>query len=184
MRHSLGTTRAAVAIFAAALVTLAGGRISASGQAPPGQTPLPAPAASKDYVFSSGAGMLFFYVKPDKSAEFEAVVKRLSEALDKTADPDPQAAGRQLAHPEVSRAADRQPRLCLRVRSGRARHRLRPRQSAERRRAFGSAGPLRPAARRDDPRRTHGSGEIAIEKRLARRNGENGGHGAVGYSVQ
>jgi hypothetical protein len=46
----------------------------------------PAPP-TRDYVFSSGAGMLFFYVKPDKSAEFEAVVARLSQVLDRTEDP-------------------------------------------------------------------------------------------------
>ncbi len=58
-------------------------------QAAPRQVVPPVGAASstKDYVFPSGAGMLFFYVKPDRSADFEAVVARLSEALDKTQDP-------------------------------------------------------------------------------------------------
>jgi hypothetical protein len=87
---SIGTFRRAgsTAVFAAVL--LAGGHLRAL--APPArekaetQAP-PVQGASKDYVFTTGAGMLFFYVKPDKSAEFEAVVKRLSEALDKTADP-------------------------------------------------------------------------------------------------
>jgi hypothetical protein len=72
------------ACIAAMLVvsTLASG---ASLHATP--TQVTTPAGAKDYVFSTGAGMLFFYVKPDKSADFEAVVKRISEALDKTADP-------------------------------------------------------------------------------------------------
>jgi hypothetical protein len=45
------------------------------------------PAAAPDYTFPSGAGLLFFYVKPDKTADFEAVVARLSDVLDKTDDP-------------------------------------------------------------------------------------------------
>ena len=55
----------------------------------PGASPVGA-----DYKFPSGAGLLFFYVKPDKTADFEAVVARLSEVLDKTEDPvrKPQAA--------------------------------------------------------------------------------------------
>ncbi|HUL73960.1 MAG TPA: hypothetical protein VLT86_12710 [Vicinamibacterales bacterium] len=47
----------------------------------------PAPAAAPDYTFPSGAGLLFFYVKPDKTADFEAIVARLSDVLDKTEDP-------------------------------------------------------------------------------------------------
>ena len=56
---------------------------------------LPTPVPPRiDYKFPSGAGLLFFYVKPDKTADFEAVVARLSEVLDKTEDPvrKPQAA--------------------------------------------------------------------------------------------
>ena len=57
------------------------------------QTPPPVarsaggPAAQADYRFPSGAGLLFFYVKPDKTTDFEAVIARLSEVLDKTEDP-------------------------------------------------------------------------------------------------
>lgn len=61
------------------------------------QTPSPAarqagpsasvPVAQADYRFPSGAGLLFFYVKPDKTADFEAIAARLSDALDKTDDP-------------------------------------------------------------------------------------------------
>ena len=42
--------------------------------------------ASQGYSFPSGAGMLFFYVRPDKTAEFDAVVARLNEALDTVQD--------------------------------------------------------------------------------------------------
>jgi hypothetical protein len=54
-----------------------------------GQTPtssqLPA-ATSQAYVFPSGAGMLFFYVRPDRTAEFESVLARLNEALEAAPD--------------------------------------------------------------------------------------------------
>ncbi len=44
-------------------------------------------AAGTDYKFPSGAGLLFFYVKPDKTADFEAIVARLGDVLDKSDDP-------------------------------------------------------------------------------------------------
>ena len=53
----------------------------------PTSLPPSAPTTQGDYRFPSGAGLLFFYVKPDKTADFEAIVARLSEALDKTEDP-------------------------------------------------------------------------------------------------
>jgi hypothetical protein len=88
MKHSTDASRVACAVVAAAALALNGPLRAVA------QTPATTPSAqtlaattSKDYVFSTGAGMLFFYVKPDKSAEFEAVVTRLSEALDKTTDP-------------------------------------------------------------------------------------------------
>ena len=98
MRKWFGTTRATRAALAAAVVAVMGMDMRAASP----QSPQPtasgaqtAPTSSKDYVFSTGAGMLFFYVKPDKSVEFEAVVTRLNEALDKTTDPvrKQQAAG-------------------------------------------------------------------------------------------
>jgi len=67
---------------------VSGGAIPAP--APAAQQPgLPAsvPVAHADYRFPSGAGLLFFYVKPDKTADFEAIVARLSDVLDKTDDP-------------------------------------------------------------------------------------------------
>jgi hypothetical protein len=47
----------------------------------------PVVSAAPEYVFPSAAGLLFFYVRPDKTTEFESVVARLSEVLDATADP-------------------------------------------------------------------------------------------------
>ena len=92
MKHSTDASRVACAVIVAAALAMNGpvSQVRAVAQSPapspPGQT-LATTGTSKDYVFSTGAGMLFFYVKPDKSAEFEAVVARLSEALDKTTDP-------------------------------------------------------------------------------------------------
>jgi len=61
--------------------------LAATPRLPQTTVPMTASAAAPDYKFPSGAGMLFFYVKPDKAADFEAVVARLSEALDKSDDP-------------------------------------------------------------------------------------------------
>jgi hypothetical protein len=60
-----------------------------NAQTPPPATGLPTtpPIAQADYRFPSGAGLLFFYVKPDKTADFEAIVARLGDVLDKTDDP-------------------------------------------------------------------------------------------------
>jgi hypothetical protein len=44
-------------------------------------------ASAQNYAFPSGAGMLFFYVKPDRTADFESVVTRLAETLDRAEDP-------------------------------------------------------------------------------------------------
>ena len=59
---------------------------AARTQDPP-QTPAPAAQPSQAYVFSAGAGILFFYVKPDKVADFESVVTKLASVLDASEDP-------------------------------------------------------------------------------------------------
>lgn len=53
----------------------------------PASAPSQAAPAPQNYAFPSGAGMLFFYVKPDKAADFEAVAARIGDALDKADDP-------------------------------------------------------------------------------------------------
>src|SRR5262245_21781832 len=50
--------------------------------APPRSAPAP-----QEYVFPSGAGVLFFHVRPDRTQDFEAVVTRLGEVLDRSIDP-------------------------------------------------------------------------------------------------
>jgi hypothetical protein len=54
--------------------------------APRAQSPAK-PAAPQEYAFQTGAGVLFFHVRPDRAEDFEAVVKRLAQALDRSTDP-------------------------------------------------------------------------------------------------
>jgi hypothetical protein len=58
----------------------------ASGAAPL-QTQAPGHSGAPDYRFASAAGLLSFEVRPDRAADFEAVVAKLSEVLDRSADP-------------------------------------------------------------------------------------------------
>lgn len=59
---------------AAALVCVLSGVAAA-------QTPVPSPAG---YTFTTTAGLLILHVEPSKAADFDAVLKRLAEALDRT----------------------------------------------------------------------------------------------------
>ena len=79
------------------LLVMVGSCILGSAAAPSRVT-FPAPqqqTSGSSYAFPSGAGMLFFYVKPDRVTDFEGVVTRLTETLDRTEDPvrKQQAAG-------------------------------------------------------------------------------------------
>ena len=63
---------------------------------PSGQQPAQQPAAqAPGRTFSSDGGMLFNMIKPDKTADFEAIVARVKEALAKSPNPirKQQAAG-------------------------------------------------------------------------------------------
>jgi hypothetical protein len=51
-------------------------------------SPQPAPATANVRMFGSDAGMVFNFIKPDKTSEFEAVVARLGEALQKSDKPE------------------------------------------------------------------------------------------------
>src|SRR4051812_27896968 len=55
-----------------------------AGQAPAGQAPAAQAAASTKRVFASDAGMVLNFIKPDKTADFEAVMVKLKEALMKS----------------------------------------------------------------------------------------------------
>jgi hypothetical protein len=65
---------------------------------PPVQTPTPTvsptptptptvPAGPADYIFTSGAGLVFYYVKSAKASDFEAILDRVKEALTKAQSP-------------------------------------------------------------------------------------------------
>jgi hypothetical protein len=63
---------------------------------PSGQQPAQQPAAqTPGRTFSSDAGMLFNMIKPDKTADFEAIIARVKDALSKSPNPvrKQQAAG-------------------------------------------------------------------------------------------
>ena len=70
--------RSALASFM--LVSLA--VVLAQAQAGP-----PAPSPSPEYAFPSGAGLLVFHVRPERTTDFEAIINRLGEALTTAADP-------------------------------------------------------------------------------------------------
>lgn len=87
MTHTIRVLCRVVAGFALVAVTT-----RAEAQVPPPvQTPPPAaatpvvrpPAGPADYVFPSGAGLVFYYVKTPKASDFEQIVGRIREALAK-----------------------------------------------------------------------------------------------------
>lgn len=56
-------------------------------QTPPAQPPAAAAAAPTARTFASDGGMVLNFVKPDKTADFEAVIAKLKEALAKSEKP-------------------------------------------------------------------------------------------------
>src|SRR6476469_6875765 len=58
---------------------------------PARQTPPAQAAASTKRVFASDAGMVLNFIKPDKTADFEAVMVKLKEALMKSDKPERKA---------------------------------------------------------------------------------------------
>ena len=73
--------RIAVGLFVG---VLAAGSVQAQ-QAAPAQQAAAAPAAR---VFANDAGLVLNFVKPDKTADFEAVMAKLKEALAKSTKPE------------------------------------------------------------------------------------------------
>lgn len=51
------------------------------------------PASTQAYTFTGDAGMLFFHVRPERTVEFEAVVTRIGQVLDKADAPSRKAQG-------------------------------------------------------------------------------------------
>jgi hypothetical protein len=81
--------RLAVLVFAVAFVLGAVGVSSAQEQAAP---------AKKDLAFQNDAGLIIFYIKPDKTADFEDLMTKLKDGLAKMEGPEfkQQAAGMKL----------------------------------------------------------------------------------------
>ncbi len=79
----------ATAGFAAGLALVALTRVSvaAQGTAPAASQERGVQTASTARVFGSDAGMVLNFVKPDKTADFEAIVAKLGEALRKSEKP-------------------------------------------------------------------------------------------------
>ena len=73
-------------IVAATFLLTAG---SASAQ-PPALPEQQATAASAPRVFGSNTGLVLNFIKPDKTADFEAVVEKLKEALENSPNPQRQ----------------------------------------------------------------------------------------------
>jgi len=57
-------------------------------QTPPAQPPAAAAAAPTARTFASDGGMVLNFIKPDKTADFESVIGKLKEALQKSAKPE------------------------------------------------------------------------------------------------
>jgi hypothetical protein len=68
---------------------------AAYAQAAPAQPAQQAQPAKSLYVFAADAGAILNFIKPDKTADFEAAISKLKEALAKSDKPDrkKQAAG-------------------------------------------------------------------------------------------
>ena len=64
---------------------LAAGSVQAQQATPPAQQAAAAPAAR---MFGSDAGMVLNFIKADKTADFEMVIGKLKEALNKSAKPE------------------------------------------------------------------------------------------------
>jgi hypothetical protein len=64
---------------------LAAGSLQAQQATPPAQQAAAAPATR---VFAADGGLVLNFVKPDKTADFEAVIAKLKEALQKSTKPE------------------------------------------------------------------------------------------------
>ena len=82
-------------IVFAFLLAIAAGQVPAAAQPPqqppvaqpPGTPAAPPAAVPSSRKFTTDAGLMFSVIKPDKTADFEAVMARVKEALGKSQDP-------------------------------------------------------------------------------------------------
>lgn len=87
--------RVAVAAVAVAMMTVGAGRAAAQQAQPPAQPPAQQQQAQPGLTFGSDAGIIINNIKADKTADFEEVIGKIKEALQKSQDPTrkQQAAG-------------------------------------------------------------------------------------------
>lgn len=78
---------AAPATPAAPVAPVAGQVAPLPGQVPAAAAAAPAPSVPASRKFTSDAGIMFSAIKPDKTADFEAVLARVKDALSRSADP-------------------------------------------------------------------------------------------------
>jgi hypothetical protein len=71
-----------------ALVALARVSVAAQGAAPAASQERAVQAAPTARVFGSDAGIVLNFIKPDKTGDFEAIVAKLGEALQKSEKPE------------------------------------------------------------------------------------------------
>ncbi|HEX3701689.1 MAG TPA: hypothetical protein VHU82_00065 [Vicinamibacterales bacterium] len=78
-------------MFRSIVLGIAAGVMVAStayAQTPPAQPAQQAQAAPAARTFGSDAGMVLNFIKPDKTADFEAIITKLKEALQKSDKPE------------------------------------------------------------------------------------------------
>lgn len=74
-------------VSASAMTVVVGATLMSVPAAAQAIAPARPAVAAPDYTFETGTALLLFYVRPDKTADFEAVVSRLAQALDASTDP-------------------------------------------------------------------------------------------------
>ena len=94
-RRTLSVALASAFVIVSASLSFAQAAPAAAAQAPAAQQEAPAKPA---LAFQNDAGLIIFYIKPDKTADFEDLMNKLKEGLAKSEAPEAkqQAAGMKL----------------------------------------------------------------------------------------
>jgi hypothetical protein len=101
-RGAMGSLVVSSAVGLSVLLASAGS-IRSQTPAPSQDQPAQHAAAPAPHVFGSDAGLVLNFIKPDKTADFEAVITKLKEALQKSDKPE---RGKQAASWRVFRAVE------------------------------------------------------------------------------
>lgn len=84
-RRTLSVALAAAFVIVSASLSFAQAAPAAAAQAPAAQQEAPAKPA---LAFQNDAGLIIFYIKPDKTADFEDLMNKLKEGLSKMEAPE------------------------------------------------------------------------------------------------